>query len=298
MQERWWEISILADRSLEEYVIWRLQQFGCDGLASQVQGSSLKFTAYINYTPTNWLDLAAVNLRLKQDAVVLAKPLPVFSCQVIWGEDWSSSWKANWHPQSLGDRLIIYPAWIEVQPDPQRLPVRIDPGSAFGTGAHATTQMSLEALEFRMWGADKITNFSFADIGCGSGILAIAALFLGAKQVFAVDTDGLAIEAMHHNCELNQINPDRFWVEQGSIEHLLAHLPEPVDGFACNIQAHIIAPMIKLFVKVVKPQGWGILSGILVDQAPEIMHQLTEQGWTVATVWKREQWSCLTIRRE
>lgn len=298
MQERWWEISVLADRSLEEYVIWRLRQCGCDGVASELKEKSLKFTGYLGYGSTSWLDLAALSLRLKQDAVVLAKPMPGFGCEVIRGEDWSSSWKANWHPQPIGEGLIIYPAWIEVQPDEVRLPLLIDPGSAFGTGAHPTTQMSLEALEFRMWGAEQIPDFSFADIGCGSGILAIGALFLGAKQVYAVDTDPLAVEAMQHNCKLNQVDPGRFWVEQGSIDHLLACLPQPVDGFACNIQANVIAPMIELFAGVVKPRGWGILSGILIDQAPEIMHLLNEQGWTVATVWKREQWSCLTIRRD
>lgn len=304
LKSRWWEISVLSDRTLEESIFWQLQQFGCQGMASQIQGSpsspsfssQLEINAYIPHQKISWLDLSALSIRLKQDATVLSKPLPTLSYRLIWDEDWSSSWKQHWHPQPIGDRLIIYPAWIKVPPEETRQIIRIDPGSAFGTGTHATTQMSLEALEFRMWGAEKITNFSFADIGCGSGILAIGAMFLGAKQVYAVDTDVLAITAMHHNCELNQITPDRYWVAEGSIQKLMAQISQPVHGFTCNIQANIILPMVPMFSQLIRRDGWGILSGILVDQAPKIMDALHEYGWTVATLWKREQWSCLTIR--
>jgi ribosomal protein L11 methyltransferase len=302
LKSRWWEISVLSDRSLEESIFWRLQQFGCQGMACQGialgQNLQLKINAYIPHQKISWLDLSALSLLLKQDATVLSKPLPSLLYKLIWDEDWSSSWKQHWHPQPIGDRFTIYPAWIEVPTEDSRQALRIDPGSAFGTGTHATTQMSLEALEFRMWGATEIADFRFADIGCGSGILGIGAIFLGAKQVYAVDTDFLAIEAMHHNCKLNQISEDRFWVTEGSIQTLLANIPQPLHGFACNIQANIIAPMIPHFVKLIKPDGWGILSGILVDQAPQIMDILHKEGWTVATLWKRDQWSCLTIRRD
>jgi ribosomal protein L11 methyltransferase len=298
LKNRWWEIIVLCDRSFEESVFWRLQQFGCQGMASQIQVDHLQVKAYIPHEKISWLDLAALSRWLKQDAFILSKAEPILQYQLICDEDWSSSWKQYWHPQELGDRFTIYPAWIEVPADIERMALRIDPGSAFGTGTHATTQMSLEALEFRMWGAQEIPDYSFADIGCGSGILGIGAIMQGAKQVYAVDNDILAIKAMHHNCQLNQISEDRFWVAEGSIETLLANIPQPVHGFACNIQANIIAPMIPAFVKVIRPEGWGVLSGILVEQAPQIMDILDQNGWTVATLWKRQQWSCLTIRRD
>jgi len=136
-----------------------------------------------------------------------------------------------------------------------------------------------------------------ADIGCGSGILSIAALLLGAKRAYAVDTDPLTIASTNASRELNGIDPDRLIVELGSLDHLTEMLPAPVDGFVCNILAEVILDLIPGFRAIAKPTTWGVLSGILLDQVKPIADSLEANGWIVATLWRRQDWCCLNIRR-
>jgi ribosomal protein L11 methyltransferase len=280
-------------------VFWRLQNFGCQGTASQLKDDSdrLWVRAYLPVEKTDWLDLAALALWLRQDAIAVGQTAPIVQWSVIDAEDWSNSWKQYWHPQEVGDLFMVYPAWIEPQVHSDRHVLRLDPGSAFGTGTHATTQLCLEALEMRMTGLPEGTKLTIADIGCGSGILSIGAILLGAQMVYAVDTDILAVKATHHNRELNQIAEDRIWVGEGDLKYLFENLAEPVDGFVCNILADAIIEMVPKFNKLIQPKGWGILSGILLEQVPAVSAALDKHKWIVATLWKRQAWSCLTIRK-
>jgi ribosomal protein L11 methyltransferase len=295
MSNKWWEIQIVCDPRLEESIFWRLDKFGCSGTATQVKGQSCLIRAYIPQIKIQVLDLAALSLWLRQDAILLELPQPVSHWHLIDEEDWASSWKQYWQPQEIGDRFLIYPAWLTPPPDSERLILRLDPGAAFGTGTHATTQLCLEALEMRF--LSEPTEMAIADIGCGSGILAIGAMLLGAKKVYAVDIDPLAIRSARHNRRLNQISPSSLVINQGSVEELLNLVPEGVDGIVCNILAEVIIKLSPQLANLAKPHTWGILSGILVEQAQGVTDALEEQGWVVAAAWKRQEWCCLNIRR-
>ncbi|AFY73124.1 ribosomal protein L11 methyltransferase [Synechococcus sp. PCC 7502] len=292
----WWEIQVLGNPVLEEQIFWRLQRFGCQGTATQVTETNSLTKAYLPSAKASFLDLAALSLWLKQDAIAADSEPPRVKWHLINEEDWSSSWKQHWAPQEIGDQLIIIPAWLEAPADNTRLVVRLDPGSAFGTGNHPTTQLSLEALEMRLYDAHN-QNLTFADIGCGSGILAIAAVLLGATKSYAIDTDIMAVKATNENRELNHIPAEKIWVGEGSLDYLLENIPEPVDGFACNIIADVILGLIPSFQHLIKPNGWGILSGILLSQVHPIVDALESHGWVVGTLWKLKDWTCLTIRR-
>lgn len=293
----WWEVQVIADQSLEEQIFWRLQNFGCQGMATQKKDGKLYVSSYIPMEKGKVLDLAALALRLEQDAIAVNYDSPVTTWKIINDEDWSSSWKQHWNPQEVGDMLVIYPAWIDPPADCDRKVLRLDPGSAFGTGAHATTQLCLEALEMRLWDVKPEDNIVVADVGCGSGILSIGALLIGASQTFAIDNDILAIKATNHNRQLNNIPEEKIWVQEGSIQDLIANMPKPANGFTCNILADIIVDMVPYFDQLVDANGWGILSGILIEQVPKVAKALDEHKWVVATFWKRQEWACLTIRR-
>jgi ribosomal protein L11 methyltransferase len=297
LTNHWWEICVRADPSLEEMVAWRLQMFGCQGTASQIEVAQITMRAYLPTDKATALDLAALSLWLRLDAIATGLETPITSWGLIHEEDWSSSWKQYWHPQEIGDAFTVYPAWIEPPPEEKRHVLRLDPGSAFGTGAHATTQLCLEALEMRLWGLTSENDVTVADIGCGSGILSIGAIMLHARQVYAVDTDILAIKATHHNRELNHIPEDKIWVREGNLDTLLENIPKPVHGFVCNILADTIVELIPQLDRLIEPDGWGILSGILVEQFPKVAKVLDKHKWIVATLWKRQEWSCLTIRK-
>jgi ribosomal protein L11 methyltransferase len=291
----WWEIQILCDPLAEETVFWRLEDFGCKGSSSEIKGNSCLVRGYLPEFKTQLLDLSALALLLKQDALCAGVQAPAVQWNLIDEEDWSSSWKTYWNPQEIGDHLLINPAWLPVPEKSDRRVLRLDPGVAFGTGNHATTQLCLESLEMRLSGEE--TDFTVADIGCGSGILSIGAILLGAKRAYAVDTDPLAVQATDNSRELNQIDPDRLIAAEGSIERLMEMTQGPVDGILCNILAEVILDLVPLMGAIAKPTTWGILSGILLDQVKPIADVLEENGWIVATLWRKQDWCCLNIRR-
>jgi ribosomal protein L11 methyltransferase len=298
MAHSWWEIKVLSDPALEELIFWRLSQFGCRGTASQMQDHSCIVSAYLPQESTQLLDLAALSLWLRQDALSVTLPPPAMQWNLIDEEDWSSSWKAHWHPLEVGDRFLVYPAWLEVPQVSDRLLLRIDPGVAFGTGDHATTQLCLESLEMRL-GLEGIeeTQTTIADIGCGSGILSIAAVLLGASKVYALDTDPLAIQSTMENRDLNNIDAHKLHTEVGSLERAIELASGQVDGIICNILAEVIEEMIPRFEAISKPTTWGIISGVLLSQAKAMADVLEQNGWMVATLWKRQDWCCFNIRR-
>jgi len=290
----WWEIQVLCDPVLEDLVFWRLEAFGCRGTSSEIKGHSCLVKAYLPQMQAQLLDLAALSLLLRQDALCAELPIPAMQWNLIEEEDWSSSWKDHWQPQTVGDRLLINPAWLPNPEGSDRQILRLDPGVAFGTGAHATTQLCLESLEMRL---GEPGDAVIADIGCGSGILSIGALLLGAKQIYAVDTDPLAVMSTESNRNLNQIEPHRLLVSEGSIDRLRELTSEPVDGILCNILAEVIIDLIPQMEAIAKPTTWGILSGILLDQVKPVADMLEQSNWIVATLWRRKDWCCLNIRR-
>ncbi|MGE5657769.1 MAG: 50S ribosomal protein L11 methyltransferase [Actinomycetota bacterium] len=295
MAHSWWEIKILGDPALEDLIFWRLETFGCRGTASEIKSNYSLILGYLAEEQAKLLDLAAMSLLLRQDALCAGLPIPAMQWNLIDEEDWASSWKDHWQPQEIGDRFLIYPAWLPVPNHSDRLLLRLDPGMAFGTGTHATTQLCLESLEMRL-GYEE-SEAVIADIGCGSGILSIGSLLLGANKVYAVDTDPLAVQAAISNRKLNRIVSQQLIVEQGSIERLIEMANGPVDGLMCNILAEVIIDLIPQFEVLAKPNTWGVLSGILLEQAKPIADTLEQHGWVVATLWRRQDWCCFNIRR-
>ncbi len=312
MSNRWWEIVVKCEPVLEESVFWRLEKFGCSGTATEVkvldseqdlelesaESKELKRNSIKTYIPeidTQLLDLAALSLWLEQDAKLLEVSVPEAQWQLIDEEDWASGWKDYWQPMEIGDRFLIYPAWETPPKDSNRLVLRLDPGAAFGTGTHPTTQLCLESLEMRLSDANN-RHQNVADIGCGSGILSLGSVLLGAKKVYAVDTDALATKTCRSNCQLNQVNRESIIVRDGSVEQLIA-ANETFDGIICNILADIIVELFPKFNQITHEKSWAVLSGILLTQADQIADVVEQQGWTVAALWKRQDWCCFNIRR-
>jgi ribosomal protein L11 methyltransferase len=291
----WWEIQVLCEPTLEDTVFWRFDTFGSYGVSSQRKGQTCRVQTYFPQHRFELLDLAAIALLLKQDALCSDLSAPRVTWRLIEEEDWSKSWKAHWHPQEIGDRFLINPAWLPPPEHSDRLVLNLDPGIAFGTGAHATTQLCLESLEMRL--GSNAAEMVVADIGCGSGILSIGALLLGAQRAYAVDTDDMAISSTYLNQAINHLPDARLQVYLGSLDTLIEHLDGPVDGILCNILAEVILDLIPDLDRIVKPTTWGIFSGILLEQSKLVADTLEQNGWVVATLWRRQEWCCLNVRR-
>jgi ribosomal protein L11 methyltransferase len=173
----------------------------------------------------------------------------------------------------------------------------MDPGSAFGTGSHPTTRLCLEALEKLAAGrGGSLGGLRVADLGCGTGLLGLAALRLGAASVAAVDTDAVAVRATDDNARLNGLD-GRLKVALGSLEALEELLEgRPADLLLCNILAPVIEALAPGFTRVVASGGEGLLSGLLVAQAPRLEGALATAGWTAALAAQEERWGLMTFR--
>ncbi len=300
---QWWEIKAVGVPILDDLLFWRLQEEGCQGTASQIVNQQLTVCGYLSLDRVQKPDLEKIADRLRHDALELGQPAPNIHFQLITEEDWAHSWREYWHPQEVGEKLLIYPAWLEVpetSEDAQssfghRLLLRLNPGVAFGTGAHATTQLCLQALERQLH--KKSGRLTIADIGCGTGILSIAALLLGADQAYAVDLDSLAIGAAQASRELNGLTPEQLWVAVGSVPQIVQKIDHPVQGFCCNILAHIILELIPQFTDITEVGSWGILSGILDSQRLTIEEALPAYNWEVVQTDHEQDWCSLTIIR-
>jgi len=185
--------------------------------------------------------------------------LPEHHLERIEDQDWERSWMDNFQPMRFGQRLWIVPIW-HAAPEPDAVNLLLDPGLAFGTGTHPTTALCLEWLD-----GQQLNDCSVIDFGCGSGILAIAALLLGAPQAVGTDIDPQALEASRDNASRNGIDPARFPV------YLPADMPQqPADVVVANILAGPLVSLAPQITALVKGAGRLALSGILAEQAEEV----------------------------
>jgi ribosomal protein L11 methyltransferase len=180
----------------------------------------------------------------------------------------------------------------------------MDPGSAFGTGSHPTTRLCLEAIEAmaaargrQAGGPPELGPIRVADLGCGSGILGLAALLQGAKSLAAVDTDPVAVRASRENLASGGVEA-RFQVAQGSVETLAELLEgQPADLLLCNILAPVIEALCPAFHTVLAADGVGLLSGLLVDQAPGLQEALAAEGWRAELSAQQGRWGLLVLHK-
>ncbi|MDY5211647.1 50S ribosomal protein L11 methyltransferase [Intestinibacter sp.] len=201
--------------------------------------------------------------------------------------DWANEWKKYYKPTKIGKKIVVKPSWEDYEKQEGDLVIELDPGMAFGTGTHETTSMCIRELENYV--DETKTVF---DIGCGSGILAIAAAQLGAKEVVAGDLDEVAVKVSKENCEINHVS-DKVVVKHGS-------LFEVVDSKADVIVANIIADIIKILAKDVskflKDDGVFISSGIILAKIDEVCQALEENGFEIVKVERLGEWSAIVSK--
>lgn len=209
-------------------------------------------------------------------------------------EDWENNWKIYYKPLEIGERLLIRPSWEQAE-DTGRTVLSLDPGMAFGTGSHHTTRMCLEFLEKTVKDGDDMI-----DLGCGSGILSIGALLLGAKQALAVDIDPIAEKIAYENAAMNDIYNDRYTVLIGDVlsdTALQDRLCEKkYDVVAANIVTSVIIELTKMVPRIIKPEGVYIMSGIIGDRLDEVLAALDENGFEVLEVREGDDWRAVMAR--
>ena len=204
-------------------------------------------------------------------------------------EDWVNNWKQYFHPMPIGEKLLIRPTWEDEYDANGRKVLHIEPGLAFGTGSHPTTKLCLETLEKHI-----NENSTVLDIGCGSGILSIASLLLGAKNAFGVDIDSLAVKTAMANAEENGFGEDKFNAVQGN-------LSDKVSGKYSVIVANIVADIIMQFNKEVgkflEDGGVYITGGIIEGREDEVLASFAENGFEIAERYEEKGWLVFAVRK-
>lgn len=202
-------------------------------------------------------------------------------------EDWANEWKNYYKPAKIGEKIVVKPTWEDYESKDTDLIIELDPGMAFGTGTHETTSMCIRELEKYVKPESKVF-----DIGCGSGILAIAAAKLGAKDVLAVDLDEVAVKVSKENIELNKV--------EGSVNALHGNLMEVVKDKADIVVANIIADIIKILAKDIKQfmkdDAVFISSGIIHAKVDEVKEALTQNGLEIVHVESLGEWNAIVSK--
>lgn len=307
----WLEVSLTVDGELAEAVAEVLARFAPNGVV--VESTAIRFRGDEDegtasgpmvvraYLPVND-GLEEMRQRLEQALYFLGmiQPLPSPVYTEIADQNWMEAWKQYYKPIPIGRRLMIVPAWLD-SPEPDRIPIKIDPGMAFGTGTHPTTQLCLELMEkiFDIRYSNPEYQMSVIDVGCGSGILSIAALKLGASRVLAVDIDPEAVGNSRQNADVNGIAAALI-LGQGSVTEIRAG-EFPLKS-APLVLANILAPVIiRLFeaglAELVEAEGELILSGILVEQAESVKQAAQAKGLELSEWKQMGDWVALTFKR-
>ncbi|WKZ46084.1 MAG: 50S ribosomal protein L11 methyltransferase [Anaerolineales bacterium] len=314
----WLEVSMTVDGELAESVADVFARFAPNGVMTE-QGVKYNDEEDAG-TPTGPITVRAyleandqleeTRQRLEESLFYLGmiQPLPTPVYKQIADQNWMEAWKQHYQPIRIGERLLILPAWME-SPEPNRVAIKIDPGMAFGTGTHPTTQLCLELMEKHFDDRPQTINhesssivhrpLSVIDVGCGSGILSIAALKLGAKQVLAVDIDEESVKNSRENADLNGVG-DELILGVGSVREIL-------DGkfpfkSAPLVVANILAPVIiRLFdaglAELVEAEGALILSGILQEQEENVLGAAQAKGLKLKRRGQIGDWVALALSR-
>jgi len=308
---KWLEVTLDTSRTELELLCARLTDNGVTGLVIEDEEDFRSFLEqnrqYWDYVDDGLIahmrGLCRVKFYVTDDSDGRAQldrwlegiDLPYTTSQL--GEnDWAHSWQRYYKPMPVGERLYIVPQWEREQPIPEgRVPLYLNPGLTFGTGSHASTQLCLKGLEQYAQPGRPVL-----DLGCGSGILSIAALALGASRAAAVDIDPKAVDVAYENAALNGIGRDRYTVRAGDILRDRG-LAEELAGeryalVLANIVADVIIPLSAQAGRFLASDGVFLCSGIINTRSGEVRAALERNGLTVFQQWEQNGWVALAAR--
>lgn len=216
-------------------------------------------------------------------------------CSSICEEDWANNWKQYFKPLKIGEKIIIKPSWEECENEDGRIILEIDPASSFGTGQHHTTRLCLELLEKSLKKGDKVL-----DLGCGSGILSIGAMLLGAESAVAVDIEENAVHTAIENAEKNHIDKEKYLAYCGNIlsdDSLADKIDGKYDVITANIVADVLIAMKDFFTRYLKDDGTLIISGIIEERMHEVTDAIESVGFITKETNLKEGWAAVKLNR-
>lgn len=309
---RWARISVVTTHEGADLIANILMELGAAG--TEIDDPSL-VNEYIDAGLWDYTDLPHAedtetvtvraylpeDARLESSLLVLAERIAALrhagaalgagtiSHSFVADEDWAETWKAYIHTEKIGERIVVRPTWEEYTPSADEIVIELDPGAAFGTGAHATTAMCLRWLEHLVSPGMRVY-----DVGCGSGILAVAAAKLGAGEVIAMDYDPVAVSVAEENIRQNNVHnvvaceSDLLSACEGAA---------PAELITANIIADVIVRLFAQLDRHLAPGGTLLASGIIDDRIADVEHAAAQHGFTVLDMTCEKEWAAMIIRR-
>ena len=310
--ENWIEITIHTTNEASEIVESILLDYGSTGVAIE-DPTTLEenlhddFGTIVELSPTDYPEVGVIvkgyinelNFddetfnRFKDELEQLGKNINIgeffkIETTTIQDSDWENSWKDYFDILNIGEKFVIVPTWREYENEEDKYVINIDPGMAFGTGRHETTSLCIKNLEKYVKPHDNVI-----DVGCGSGILSIAASYLTDGSLKAVDLDKLAVDVSRENFALNNLE-NRIEVEEAS---LLTKETKKYDVIVANILAHIIELMLEDAYKLLEDGGYFITSGIIKDKKDELLEKMLEQGFKLVEETSDNEWYSFVVTK-
>ena len=284
----WHELSILVPYEYVEPISYLFDRYGY-GMSIEIQDQKeVLLRTYLPSTSRQRLAHIEVGVKL---AGLLESIGDLEVRALTDDEDWQNSWKSHFSLLKLGQNMVIRPSWLDYEPQENEIVIDLDPGLAFGTGYHPTTYTCLEILERLIK-----PNFAVLDVGTGSGILAVAAAKLGAREVLALDTDPVAVKSAKQNFQRSNLG-DQVIAAQGSVPHKLA-IDSYYDLVMANISARAISERAESLTPTLKSGGYLIASGIISDQRDTAESGLKNSGFAILEACIKEDWVTLICRPE
>lgn len=310
--ENWIEITIHTTNEASEIVESILLDYGSTGVAIE-DPTTLEenlhddFGTIVELSPTDYPEVGVIvkgyinelNFddetfnRFKDELEQLGKNINIgeffkIETTTIQDSDWENSWKDYFDILNIGEKFVIVPTWREYENEEDKYVINIDPGMAFGTGGHETTSLCIKNLEKYVKPHDNVI-----DVGCGSGILSIAASYLTDGSLKAVDLDKLAVDVSRENFALNNLE-NRIEVDEAS---LLTKETKKYDVIVANILAHIIELMLEDAYKLLEDGGYFITSGIIKDKKDELLEKMLEQGFKLVEETSDNEWYSFVVTK-
>ena len=310
--ENWIEITIHTTNEASEIVESILLDYGSTGVAIE-DPTTLEenlhddFGTIVELSPTDFPDVGVIVkgyinelnfddetfTRFKGELEQLGQNINIgeffkIETTTIKDSDWENSWKDYFDILNIGEKFVIVPTWREYKNEENKYVINIDPGMAFGTGGHETTSLCIKNLEKYVKPHDNII-----DVGCGSGILSIAASYLTDGEIKAVDLDKLAVDVSRENFALNNLE-NRIAVEEAS---LLTKETKKYNVIVANILAHIIELMLDDAYKLLEDGGYYITSGIIKDKKDELLEKILERGFKLVEETSDNEWYSFVVTK-
>ena len=310
--ENWIEITIHTTNEASEIVESILLDYGSTGVAIE-DPTTLEenlhddFGTIVELSPTDFPDVGVIVkgyinelnfddetfTRFKAELEQLGQNINIgeffkIETTTIKDSDWENSWKDYFDILNIGEKFVIVPTWREYENEENKYVINIDPGMAFGTGGHETTSLCIKNLEKYVKPHDNII-----DVGCGSGILSIAASYLTDGEIKAVDLDKLAVDVSRENFALNNLE-NRITVEEAS---LLTKETKKYNVIVANILAHIIELMLDDAYKLLEDGGYYITSGIIKDKKDELLEKMLERGFKLVEETSDNEWYSFVVTK-